>query len=165
MELVGDGVKLIGEHELVQADGRRVAQGASGGASAQFTSNFTKKYPELAAKSPVFAQLRNLIDMAVAAAFIQQNDLYAKAKWQPELFDNEEKFPVQTYVAPLEADTAVNIIYKGNTFSTPIGGGVTVHPGKALDSDNLLVDEGNKVNKLREATTIEGLAEGQWWWD
>ena len=78
MELVGDGVKLVGEHELVQADGNASRPAPAGGASAQFTSNFTKKYPELAAKSPVFAQLRNLIDMAVAAAFIQQNDFTAR---------------------------------------------------------------------------------------
>ncbi|HEY2839969.1 MAG TPA: DUF1598 domain-containing protein [Pirellulales bacterium] len=165
MELVGDGVKLVGEHELVQADGKRVVAGAAGGASALFASNFTKKYPDLAAKSPVFAQLRNLIDMAVAAAFIQQNDLYGKAGWEPELFTSEAEFPVQTYVAPVEADTAVNIIYHGNSVSWPIGGGVTVHAHKALDDDNLLTDEGNKVNKLREATKVEGLAEGQWWWD
>lgn len=167
MQLVGDGVKLLSEREFVQASGKRVAAGPSGGLSGQFAASFTKRYPELAARSPVFAQLRNLIDMAVAAAFMQQNDLYEKAGWQPDLFENEERFPVQTYIAPVEADPAVGIVYTnhGNSITWPIGGGVTVHAHKALDTDNLLKDEGNKVGKIHEATKIEGLAEGQWWWD
>ena len=40
-----------------------------------------------------------------------------------------------------------------------------MHAHKALDSDNLLDDEGNKVNKLARSHHVEGLAEGQWWWD
>ena len=70
-------------------------------------------------------------------------------------------------MAPLEADPAVAIVYSnnGNNITWPIGGGVSVFAHKALDSDNLLADEGDKVSKVREATKIEGLAEGQWWWD
>jgi len=167
MELVGEGVKLVSEREMIQASGKRVAAGPSGGLSGQFAASFTKRYPELAARSPVFAQLRNLIDMAVAASFIQQNDLYHVANWQPDLFDSEEKFPVETYVAPLEADPAVAIVYSnnGNSITWPIGGGVSVFAHKALDSDNLLADEGDKVSKVRASTKVEGLAEGQWWWD
>lgn len=165
MELVGDGVKLVGADEVVGAGGQRGKAKTTNGASVSFVQGFTKKYPELAARSPVFAQLRNLIDMSVAAAFIQQNHYYQKAKWEMDILGSEEKFPVETYNAPVEVESAVNSVWKGNQLMTPIGGGVTVRAHEALNTDNLLSDDGKKVEKARENTTLQGLAEGQWWWD
>ncbi|HVU89796.1 MAG TPA: DUF1598 domain-containing protein [Pirellulales bacterium] len=165
MELVGDGVKLVGADEVVGAGGQRTKSKTTNGASVSFVTGFTKKYPDLAAKSPVFAQLRNLIDMSVAAAFIQQNHYYEKAGWNMETFGNEEAFPVETYNAPVEVESAVNSVWKGNQLMTPIGGGVSVRAHEALATDNLLSDDGKKVEKAHENTTVQGLAEGQWWWD
>jgi hypothetical protein len=165
MELVGDGVKLVGADEVVGGNGQRGKSNTTSGASAMFVSGFTKKYPELAAKSPVFAQLRNLIDMSVAAAFIQQNDYYAKAHWNMDLLGNEEKFPVQTFNAPVEVESAVASVWKGNQLMTPIGGGVSVRAHQALSSDNLLPDDGKKVDNRHHQTSLKDLAEGQWWWD
>ena len=64
--------------------------------------------------------------MAVAAAFIQENDYYGKANWAMDILGNEEKFPVETFNAPVEVESAVNSVWKGNQLMTPIGGGVSV---------------------------------------
>ena len=64
--------------------------------------------------------------MSVAAAFIQQNHYYQKVQWSMDVFGNEEKFPVETYTAPVEVESAVNSVWKGNQLMTPIGGGVSV---------------------------------------
>ncbi len=165
MELVGDGVKLVGDDEVVGADGQRKQAGASDEASQSFVAGFTKKYPELAERSPVYAQLRNLIDMAIAAAFLQQHDYYGKADWKPEVLLTEEKFPVETFHAPVQVDAAINPIIKGSQLMTPIGGGVSVRAHEALSSDNLLTDEGGSVEKLHREVSVKGLADGQWWWD
>ena len=53
-------------------------------ASQAFVNAFTKVYPKLAERSPVYAQLRNCIDLAVAAAYIREQDFYSLAKWKPE---------------------------------------------------------------------------------
>ena len=58
---------------------------------------------ELAEHEPVYAQLRNLIDMSIAAAFIQQNDYYGQAGWNMEVFGDEAAFPVETYNAPTKS--------------------------------------------------------------
>ena len=165
MELVGEGVKLIGDDERVQADGSRIRARRIDRASQLFTTSFTKKYPELARKSPVYAQLRNLIDMSIATAFIQQQDYYAKADWRMELFASEEHFSVETYQAPKQVETAVNAIWKGRTLMTPVGGGVDIRPRRALASDKLLSDDDGKLQQLYEQTEIKNLAKGQWWWD
>ncbi len=169
MELVGDGVKLVGEDEVVLKTGeRRTAAGRGDKASKAFVTAFTKRYPQLAERSPVYAELRNLIDLAVAAAYIQQQDYCGKAGWKMELFGSEKAFPIETYSVPKTVESAVNAIWQGNaaggTLGTPIGGGVTIQATRALESDNLLSDAKDKVNKLHESIKPT-LAKGQWWWD
>jgi len=162
MELVGDGVKLVGEDELVTDEGQRFAAGRSNKASAAFVGSFTQKYPQLAERSPVYAELRNLIDLAVTAAFIQEEDLYGKTRWSMPLLGNEAKFAVERYTAPRQVETAVNAIWKGNRLMTPVGGGVSIEAARALREAQ--PDEKGEVARLRKQTPVH-LAEGQWWWD
>jgi hypothetical protein len=164
MELVGDGVKLVGEDEVVTADGQRKAVARSNKASHDFVVAFTKQYPELANRSPIYAELRNVIDLAVAAAFIQREDYYTKTGWEMEVFGSEQAFAVENYNAPKLVETVVNVVWKRNHLMTPVGGGVTIHPTQALETENLLPDQKGEVAKLRQKTQIK-LAEGQWWWD
>lgn len=166
MELVGQGVKLIGENEMVNGDGTRaVAGGSVNRASDAFCTTFTQNYPQLAAKSAVYAQLKNLIDISIAAAFIQQQDYYSQANWRMEYFGNEEAFPVETYETPKQVETACTAIWKGKTLMTPVGGGVHIEPRDALTEENLLKDEQGEVKAVREKTTLSQLKADQWWWD
>jgi hypothetical protein len=165
MELVGDGVKLVGEDEVVTSGGQRKASAnRANKASQAFVISFTKKYAELAERSPVYAELRNLIDLAIAAAYIQQQDYCGKAGWEMKLFGDEQAFPVDVHDIPKTVESAVNAIWKGNTLGTPVGGGVQIEPSNALQSENLLTDEKAKVRKLHESVK-PNLAQGQWWWD
>jgi len=164
MELVGDGVKLVGEDEMVTAGGGRRSVTASNAASQAFVTSFTAKYSALAERSPVYSELRNVIDLAVAAAFIQQQDYYGKSGWKMELLGDEQAVSVRTYNAPQHVASAVNAIWKGHRLMTPIGGGVHVEPALALQPENLLPDENGNVAALRSEIEPE-LAAGQWWWD
>jgi hypothetical protein len=165
MELVGDGVKLVGEDEVVVSGGqRKAAAGRGNRASHDFVVNFTKRYPELAERAPIYAELRNLIDLAVAAAYIQEQGYCEKAGWKMPFFGSEKEYSVETYDIPKTVETAVNAIWKGSTLMTPIGGGVTISATEALKADRVLADEKDKVSKLREGTKLD-LGKGQWWWD
>src|SRR5262245_38144014 len=166
MELVGEGVKLVGEDEVVGKDGSRGKSGGAGNqASAGFVNAFTKIYPKLAARTPVYAQLRNCIDMAVAAAFIQNQDYYSLVKWTPEVFLNESSYPVETLNPPKQVESAVNAIWKGMTLMTPIGGDVQMRPTEAVKPTNLLEDEKGAVKEARVSSELKKLAADQWWWD
>ncbi len=165
MELVGWGVRLVSEAEMVQEGGIRVEGATRDKASDAFCENFTEMYPKLADMEPVYAQLRNLIDMSVAAAFIQEKDYYSQADWQLGVLADESKVPVETYETPKQVESAVHVIWKGNTLMTPIGGGVNIQPLQALKSDNLMTDEDNKVEQAQGQVKLENLAAGQWWWD
>jgi hypothetical protein len=165
MELVGEGVKLIGEDQLVSSDGSRKAVGKTNKASELFVTGFTEKYPQLAARVPVFAQLRNCIDLAVAAAFIQQQDYYGKAGWDPGVFGSEKEYPVETLNSPQTVETTVTAIWKGARLMTPIGGGVHIEPTQAIQSANLMSDEEGQVEEQRAQVSLKELAPDQWWWD
>ncbi len=164
MKMEGQGVKLVSEDELVAATGERAAAGTSNPASERFVKSFTQNYTALAERTPVYAELRNMIDLAIAAAFVQQKDYYGQAEWQPLVFANEQLFSVERYNTPKHVESAVNSIWRGNRLMTPIGGGVEIEPRQALESSNLLADEEGQVAETRESIKLE-LAEGQWWWD
>jgi len=164
MELVGGGVKLVGEDEMVTGEGIRKKAAKADRAGAQFVSQFTKAYTQLAAAEPVFAQLRNLIDMAIAAAYIQQQGFYEQANWQADIFNDESRFPVEVHNSPVQVETACNAVWRGSRLMTPIGGGVNVQAELALESSNYRTDETGKLDAARKSIELD-LADGQWWWD
>jgi hypothetical protein len=165
MQLVGDGVKLVGEDELVGKNGQRTGSGGQSRASEQFTRSFTEKYPELAARSPVYAQLRNCIDMLIAAAFIQQQGYYEQSQWDLGALGDEARYAVRTVNAPQRVASAVNAIWKGARLMTPIGGGVQIHAANALSSDRLMNDAGGELTTVRAGIDLKALPAEQWWWD
>jgi hypothetical protein len=165
MELVGNSVKLIGANEMVAANGTRAAAGRVDAAGKRFTDGFTAKYPEIAKDVPVYAQLRNLIDLSVAAAFIQRQDYYGQAGWSMDVLGNEEAFAVRTIAAPQRVETAVAAVWRGNRLMTPIGGGVQIQPRLAFNTENLLQDEQGTIKSQQDEISLDHLKPGQWWWD
>ncbi|PHS16444.1 MAG: hypothetical protein COA78_03705 [Blastopirellula sp.] len=165
MQLIGDGVKLVGENEMVTQAGGRVQSNTTSRASRLFTTAFTKKYGELSKYTPVYAQMRNLIDMLIVSAYIHEQDMYAQSDWDLGIFADEEGYPVENFVAPERVETAVNAVWKGRTLMTPIGGGVSIRPKEALSSDNITVEEDGKLAETHQGVSLDKLAPGQWWWD
>ncbi|MCA9101939.1 MAG: DUF1598 domain-containing protein [Planctomycetales bacterium] len=163
MELVGDGVKLVSDDEVVTGDGVRRKAARVDKASQMFVTSFTKRYGDLARRSPVFAQLRNLIDIAIAAAYIKDNDLYSDAGWDLGVLADESRVSVEHHAVARQVQTAVASVWRGNQLMTPVGGGVHIEPEMALSAEALLEDDG-KLGALRSDTRLE-LADGQWWWD
>lgn len=164
-EFVGNGVKLVGEDEVVARDGSRRQSGTQNRASRKFTQGFTQKYAQIAENAPVYGQLRNCVDMLVAAAFMQQQDLYGKAGWDLSVLGNEETYPVETYNAPQQVASAVNSMWKGRHLATPVGGGVQIEASRALDSENLLADDKGELAEARKSVDLSELPADQWWWD
>jgi hypothetical protein len=169
MQLVGSGVKLIGENELISATGERsAAVDELDPGSRAFTQSFTRLYPQIAQKALVFAQLRNWIDMLICAAHIQQEDFYSKSGWSMEFFGCEEKYPLETFTAPQEVEPVVGERRINRTRAlTPVGGGIVINAGQALDEEHATLDkEGKIVNQHNAAQRVQqSLPEGVWWWD
>jgi hypothetical protein len=165
MELVGEAVRLLAEDKPVGPDGQLAPAAAKPSkASELFTTAFTRKYPEIASRSPVYAQLRNLIDMLVAAAFIRQQDFYGQAGWTLGVFGDERTLPVQTVPAAQRVPCVVNSVWKGNRLLSPAGGGVSIRADEALRPDRLRSDEDGKLaDRYRDISPPAD--QSRWWWD
>jgi hypothetical protein len=161
IELVGDGVKLVGADEVVLPDGRRMSADRANNASKLFTTAFTKKYPDIAARTPVYAQLRTLVDLAVVAAWLQEFDGFGKAGWSAATLRDEAAYPIETLQPVVQVETAINAVWRGPRLITPIGGGVTIQPRMAIDPPNLLVDEKGSVGEAHAAVKPPA---DRWWW-
>jgi hypothetical protein len=162
-ELVGNGVKLISADELVNSDGTRQQAATADRASQAFTQDFTRNYAAIARRSPVFTELRNIIDMSIAAAFLAHHKLPEKANWKMDTLLDEGAYAVETLNVPKQVASAVASVWRGNRLMTPIGGGVRIQPRQAMDSAQ--VDLDGTVAKTRESVDLKNLAAGQWWWD
>lgn len=159
------GVQLVGEGERVLGGGKRVQAGRGNRASQAFTQEFTEKYPLIASKVRVYAELQQLIDVAIAAAYIQEQDFYTQSNWSMEVLGDERQVPVETYTAPEKVETAVNAIWRGNTLMTPLGGGVNMQPRVAFNSDRMVVDQAGENAAVKQSAGPADLEPGQWWWD
>ena len=164
MQIKERGVQLVGENERV-AGGVRQKSGRVNKASQAFCQDFTEKFNDIAKRVRVYAELRQLIDASIAAAYIQEQDFYGQSQWAAETLMDENQVAVETHTAPAQVETAVNAIWKGNTLMTPLGGGVHLSPRKALSSDHLRVDTTGVTGQVRQSSRRDDLADGQWWWD
>ena len=164
-EFVGSGVKLVGEDEVVSEAGGREGTARQSGASKKFTTSFTKNYNALAERAPVYGQLRNCVDLLVAAAFIQQQDLYGQAEVDLGAIGDEGSYAVETYNAPTQVATAVNSMWKGRRLMTPVGGGVEISASQAVKAENRVADADGAVAKAKASIDLSSLPANQWWWD
>jgi hypothetical protein len=55
-------------------------------------------------------------------------------------------------------------MWKRNRLMTPIGGGVEIRASKAVESENVLADDG-ELTEARAAIDLSKLPAEQWWWD
>ena len=166
MELVGQGVQLNSEDKVVGADGRLLNAGAvTNQASDQFAASFTDKFEDIAFRQPVFGQMRNCIDLLVAAAYLQREDFYGQAGWEARTLLSEKALPTRTENTPKQAPSAANSVWKGNRLLTPAGGGVSILPHQALAEQNLLKDDGASSQAREGASTILPKDSARWWWN
>ena len=74
----GQGVKVESENEHLTAQGERKHTGESEPLNRQFAESFTKHFDELCGKYPIYAELRNLCDLALAASLVREEGLADK---------------------------------------------------------------------------------------
>ncbi len=80
-QLDGPGVRVLSENELLTEQGERIHTGTSDTLNAEFAHGFTRQFDLLAAKYPVYAELRNVFDLALIAGIIRSEDLPSRVDW------------------------------------------------------------------------------------
>ena len=92
---------------------------------------------------------------------MQEFDAYGKIGWGATNLRDEGVYPIETLQPVSQVETAVNAVWRGSRLVTPIGGGVTIQAGMAIDPSNLLMDEKGEVSKAHAAVDVPA---DRWWW-
>lgn len=128
-----------------------------------YAESFTKKYDRISEASPVFGQLRNMIDVLIIANYIQREDLLATTGLEINTLLDNDKVPVDIHDSPSQAKCLANAGWKGNKMVAP-SGGVCILASEALRESNLI--KGNPQKLAAQAAQAKpGGDENAWWWD
>lgn len=165
-ELRGQGVKVQSENELVDAQGNRSHTGQSDAYTAAFADNFTKAFNDLAAKYPIYAELQNICDLALACSLMRNLDLPGQAGWQMECFGGSGDYQPSVGNAPKMVESVINHrdLNKGR-FVVVVSGGVRVDPTALTAKSALAVDRKGNLGSRRGAAAPGELPLSKWWWD
>lgn len=165
-ELHGQGVKVLSENELVNDLGERVHTGKSDEPTSEFAHSFTKHFPELAKKYPIYAELQNVFDLALVAALVRGEHLAELIDWKMPHFGPGGAYQPTLGHAPEQVETVVNHrLMSRAKFVAGVSGGVTVQPRDFLKADNVKLDEYGGLQAARGNSTPQDLPASAWWWD
>lgn len=82
----GAGVKVLSETEFINLQGQRTHTGKSVGPTRTFAEDFTTHFEQLADKYPIYRELKNVFDLAMAANLIHDHGLADQAAWKTAFF-------------------------------------------------------------------------------
>ncbi|MBT6158289.1 MAG: DUF1598 domain-containing protein [Planctomycetaceae bacterium] len=166
-QFAGPRAQLMSQEEKVGPQGQRSDAPFTRISTQRFGKLFTAKFPELAARSPIFAELQNLIDLAVLAALLKKEQLPQKVDWKMSLFLDSAKAKTQLGNAPREVPSAVN--YKKarrGMIVGLVGGGVTINADATVRAIEFKVDPAVRLGGLRTSALKNNSSETHpWWWD
>jgi len=165
-ELRGQGVKVLSENELLNELGERVHTGAADTLTSEFAQQFTQHFPELSARYPVYAELRNVFDLALVAAVIRGQQLDEKVGWHMLCFGSPERFPVRRGPAPERVETVINHRVVDRTkILAVVSGGVSVEPAALARPEAFAPDPRGQLEYQRTSAQARSAERSTWWWD
>ncbi|MCA9082571.1 MAG: DUF1598 domain-containing protein [Planctomycetaceae bacterium] len=161
----GRSIQCLSEDQIVGDHGERTATGKASRANAKFAELFTRHLPELADMDPVFADLQNVFDLAMATALIHSPRIAAQSNWNHSVFANDGEFRTKSVEVPSELMTAAHHrVYAGGSIVIQVAGGVRFDAGKILNDNERFVTDPGLTNRNQAASPI-GHRSDRWWWD
>jgi hypothetical protein len=144
------------EDDFLNADGTRQHTGKSGSAAQRWADSFTAKYAEISKTQSIFADLRNLIDLAVVGAVIHKHNLLESAGLNAPHLMSEEV--IESYDVPRRVDSKASVLRRGNGWLISASGGVQMYPEELASA----TEESAVLAPVRKAAMAKDM---NWWWD
>jgi hypothetical protein len=158
-ELVGDGVQTLTEAGLLAGPGHAAVAGAADPLAQAWADTFTDRYGELAAKLPVFASLRNCIDMAVVGAIAAKEQWLRRTELDESPLVDARQADVARYPAPRSTPTRASFVPRDSEYIVSLSGGVD------LDSWSVLKQASVRSTLTALRTSSAPPKSTAWWWD
>lgn len=165
-QLRGQGVRVLSENEHLTRLGERVASGESSPPNEQFAHSFTEHFAELADQYPVYAELRNVFDLALVAALLKIDGLPDRVDWHLTCFGPGGDYRPALSAPPREVDSVISHrVIRETTILAGVSGGVRIEPWRYLRPAARRVDRYGRLPADRRTARPQGLDSGVWWWD
>jgi hypothetical protein len=161
-QLSGQRLQLLAQDEWADGRGRRGDAAYTRASTEKFAQLFTEHVPELAAKSPVFAELQNTFDLAVLAALSRREQWSERLDWSMAALLDADRFPVQSHPVPTSVDSLSATVNR-NRFVLGMVGGVTLDPADVLGTRRPPVDAAAVKAARALAIQPEKTQSAAWW--
>jgi hypothetical protein len=158
-------VEVLSENELLAARGQQVHTGQSEDLNRQFAESFTKYFPALADKYPIYGELERVFELALSLALVEREGLTEKVAWTPSLLLDGERLRLPKVKSPRSVETVINHRMIGGTqIIAGVSGGVWVDGGKRLAVTAAARGPDMKLATAKKvAQPVD--AKQAWWWD
>lgn len=157
-EIRPGSVRALAEADFFDAQGRQHPSGKADPASQRWAELFTRRYAELAQAEPVFAQLRNCMELAVVAALMAKENLIAKAGAHFPLLTQSDGFATVQLPAPRQVASKAVVVKKGRNWVIAAGG-VAINPWAVVDKTEAQA----RVAAVRSKASANSAT--NWCWD
>jgi len=158
----GRGVRVLSENERLAAAGQRIHTGQSDIWNTEFAASFTEHFDDLAHRYPCYTELRNIFDLALAAALIREQDLAAKAGWTIGCFGPAGQYRVELGEPIAKVDSVVNHRLINHVHIVAgVSGGVRVDPAGLVSRQAMQT----QPTAARKPAAIAQVPAEVWWWD
>lgn len=164
-QLAGQRVQLLSQEEQIGDDGSRSDSAFTRASTQKFAQQFTEHYEELAAASPVFAELQNAFDLAVMAALLRKERVLQRIGWEGELFRDAARLPLESLPVPdtVPSEATTRPVQRGMMLG--LVGGVTLDPHEVADSLTRQAADGGNAAAALQPRVIPPEDVSRWWWD
>ena len=160
-QIRGQGVKTLTEDGFFNKDGKAVdRKGKTNKFAKAWADSMTKRYDELSAQEPVFRDLRNLMDLSVAAAIISRENLLQKANLDiPTIASKQSFVSVPSMNVPKTVPSQCGFVRMGRDWVVSVSGGVQVDSW-TVAANTKAVDS---IAQIRETAMTS--QSDRWWWN
>jgi len=160
-ELRGQGVKCLTEDDVLAADGSTERTGQASPIAQKWADLMTERYEELSGKEVIFGQLRNVMDLCVVAALIDQYNLRDAAGCSLGLLTDSASTELMPrhWNAPKSVPPECSFLRTSKGWTVTASGGVQI----ALFDVAAQVETSDAVSQVRQQA---GNSSGtSWWWN
>ena len=154
-QIEGPGAKALTDN-AVATNGKSRAHPVA----TKWAENMTSRFAELADADPVFAELQNVMDMAVVAAILRKHDLFVTAGLTiPTISGENGQIELPKWSVPETVSSQCSFVFIKNSWMVTASGGVLLDSWGVLEN----VDVDNAIAGVVSRISIEDSEDRLWW--
>jgi len=158
-QLSGPKVRAMTEEDFVASDGSRQHTGKASPLAQKWADTMTARYDDLALADPIFAELRNCMELALVAGLMVKEDLPRKARCSFTALLDDGQLKAESYPAPQQVASQASVVHKGNNWIISASGGVRIDVQSAFAGSQAAGETGVLRAKVAPQSPKN------WWWD